>query len=58
MKAVSSGNDIYTTTQPVRLYVTPAVGLCNIVCTGVGSVFAEVSFVGYFEKVPRVCYGT
>lgn len=52
------GNDIYTTTQPVRLYVAPAVGLCDIVCTGVGSVLAEVSFVGYFENVPRVHYGT
>jgi hypothetical protein len=46
------GHDIYTTTQPVHLYVAPAGGLFNIVRTGVGSAFAEVSFVGYFENVP------
>jgi hypothetical protein len=57
-QGTSDGNDIYTTTQHVRLYVALAVGLCDIVCTGVGSVFAEVSFAGYFENVPRVHYGT
>jgi hypothetical protein len=45
------GQDVYTTTQPVRLYVNPAGGLFSVVRTGAGSVFAEVSFAGYLEEV-------
>ena len=46
------GQDVYTTTQPVRLYVNSVGGNFQIVRTGVGRVSAEVSFVGYFENVP------
>ena len=46
------GADIYTTTQPVRLYVSEAGGIFNIVRNGTGSVFAEVSIVGFLEDVP------
>jgi hypothetical protein len=46
------GKDIYTTTQPVRLYVGAGGGIFTIVRAGAGSVFAEVSIAGYFETVP------
>jgi hypothetical protein len=46
------GNDVYTTTQPVRLYVNSVGGAFSIVRTGVGSVLAEVAFAGYFEDAP------
>jgi hypothetical protein len=46
------GVDVYTTTQPVRLYVNEIGGFFGIVRTGTGSVFAEVSLAGYLEDAP------
>jgi hypothetical protein len=47
-----NGHDVYTTTQPVRLYVNSAGGFFNVVRTGTGTVFAEVSIAGYLEPAP------
>jgi hypothetical protein len=52
LQGTFDGQDVYTTTQPVRLYVNSAGGGFSVVRTGTGSVFAEVSFVGYLETVP------
>jgi len=46
------GADVYTTTQPVRLYVSEIGGSFSVVRNGTGTVFAEVSFVGFLEDVP------
>jgi hypothetical protein len=51
------GADVYTTTQPMRLYIQgPAgnqgIGIFSIVRDGTGNVFAEVSIVGFLEDVP------
>jgi hypothetical protein len=45
------GVDVYTTTQPVRLYVSDVGGSFTVVRTGTGDVFAEVSLAGYLEDV-------
>jgi hypothetical protein len=52
------GSDVYTTTQPVRLYIqgpagNPGTGVFNIVRNATtGSVFAEVSIAGFLEDAP------
>jgi hypothetical protein len=48
----SREENVYTTTQPVRLYVSEIGGSFGIVRTGTGNVFAEVSLAGYLEDAP------
>jgi hypothetical protein len=51
------GADVYTTTQPVRLYIQGPVGnqgtgIFSVVRNGTGNVFAEVSIAGFLEDLP------
>jgi hypothetical protein len=52
LQGTFNGVDVYTTTQPVRLYVSEIGGIFSVSRDGAGNAFAEVSIVGFLEDVP------